>query len=34
MDPKITEKAWEPIIEEKFLKKWDDIGINDFVITR
>ena len=32
MEPKITEKAWEPILEEKILKKWDDTGINDFVI--
>ena len=32
MEPKITEKAWEPILEEKILKKWDDTAINDFVI--
>ena len=32
MEPKITEKAWEPVLEEKILKKWEDVGINDFVI--
>jgi valyl-tRNA synthetase len=32
MEPKISEKAWEPVLEEKILKKWQDTGINDFVI--
>ena len=32
MEPKISEKAWEPVLEEKILKKWEDTGINDFVI--
>ena len=32
MEPKISEKAWEPVLEEKILKKWEDVGINDFVI--
>ena len=32
MEPKISEKAWEPVLEEKILKKWEDTGTNDFVI--
>ena len=30
MDPKITEKAWEPELEEAILKKWDDEKLYDF----
>ncbi len=30
MDPKITEKAWEPKLEEAILKKWDDEKLYDF----
>ena len=30
MDPKITEKAWEPELEEVILKKWDDEKLYDF----
>ena len=30
MDPKITEKAWEPKLEDAILKKWDDEKIYDF----
>ena len=30
MDPKITEKAWEPKLEDAILKKWDDEKLYDF----
>ena len=30
MEPKITEKAWEPELEEAILKKWDDEKLYDF----
>ena len=30
MDPKITEKAWEPELEEAILKKWNDEKLYDF----
>ena len=30
MDPKITEKTWEPKLEEAILKKWDDEKLYDF----
>ena len=30
MEPKITEKAWEPKLEEAILKKWDDEKLYDF----
>ena len=30
MDPKITEKAWKPELEEAILKKWDDEKLYDF----
>ncbi|AJA92809.1 valine--tRNA ligase [Candidatus Nitrosopelagicus brevis] len=30
MDPKITEKAWEPKLEDAILKKWDDEKLHDF----
>ena len=30
MDPKITEKAWEPELEDAILKKWDDEKLYDF----
>ena len=30
MEPKITEKAWEPKLEDAILKKWDDEKIYDF----
>ncbi len=30
MDPKITEKAWEPKLEEAILKKWEDEKLYDF----
>ena len=30
MEPKITEKAWEPKLEEVILKKWEDEKLYDF----
>ena len=30
MEPKITEKAWEPKLEEAILKKWEDEKLYDF----
>ena len=30
MEPKITEKAWEPKLEDAILKKWDDEKLYDF----
>ena len=30
MEPKITEKAWEPKLEESILKKWEDEKLYDF----
>ncbi len=30
MEPKITEKAWEPKLEELILKKWEDEKLYDF----
>ena len=30
MEPKITEKAWEPKLEEAILKKWEDGKLYDF----
>ena len=30
MEPKITEKAWEPELEDAILKKWDDEKLYDF----
>ena len=30
MEPKITEKAWEPKLEDAILKKWDDDKLYDF----
>ncbi len=30
MEPKITEKAWEPKLEDVILKKWDDEKLYDF----
>lgn len=30
MEPKITEKAWEPRLEEAILKKWEDEKLYDF----
>ena len=32
MDPKITEKAWEPKLEEAILKKWDDEKLYDCLL--
>ena len=30
MEPKITEKAWEPKLEDEILKKWEDERLYDF----
>ena len=30
MEPKISEKAWNPELEKKILKKWQDDKIYDF----
>ena len=32
MEPKITEKAWEPKLEEAILKKWEDEKLYDFIL--
>ncbi|WP_316504269.1 valine--tRNA ligase [Nitrosopumilus sp.] len=33
MDPKISEKAWNPELEQQVLKKWDESGLYDFVLA-
>ena len=33
MDPKITEKAWNPELEAQVLKKWQDSDIYKFTPT-
>jgi len=30
MEPKITEKAWEPKLEDAILKKWEEEKLYDF----
>ena len=32
MEPKITEKAWNPELEHQVLKKWEESGLYDFVL--
>ena len=32
MEPKITEKAWEPKLEDTILKKWEDENLYDFTL--
>ena len=29
MEPKITEKAWNPELEHQVLKKWEESGLGD-----
>ena len=33
MDPKISEKAWNPELEQQVLKKWEDTNLYDFVLS-
>ena len=33
MEPKITEKAWNPELESQVLQKWEEIGLYDFVLN-
>ena len=33
MEPKITEKAWNPDLERQVLKKWEETGLYDFVLA-
>ena len=33
MDPKISEKAWNPELEHQVLKKWDEANLYDFVLA-
>ena len=33
MEPKITEKAWNPELEQQVLKKWEESNIYDFVLA-
>ena len=33
MDPKISEKAWNPELEHQVLKKWDETNLYDFVLA-
>ena len=33
MDPKISEKAWNPELEQQVLKKWDETNLYDFVLA-
>ena len=32
MDPKISEKAWNPELEMQVLKKWEETNLYDFVL--
>ena len=32
MEPKITEKAWNPELEHQVLKKWEESGLYDFIL--
>ncbi len=33
MEPRITEKAWNPELEQQILKKWDETNLYDFVLA-
>ncbi|MDH3656987.1 MAG: valine--tRNA ligase [Nitrosopumilus sp.] len=33
MDPKISEKAWNPDLEQQVLKKWEETNLYDFVLA-
>lgn len=33
MDPKISEKAWNPELEHQVLKKWDEANLYEFILA-